>query len=323
LVVSITVVDYFIGINLSLAVVYLVPVSIAAAWFGARTAVAIVAVGTILRLAGDVMAVYPQMLPPYLWWNVIAGMSILAFVGWLVSSLFNAYRLLEVRFAARTSELATSVADRRRLELEVIEVASRERAAIGRELHDDLGQHLVATALAAQVLAHQLGTQRGGKEAQAIVRWIEDAIARTRKLARGLLIVHIEPERLVAELDELAKTASQTGVAVRVVQQGESPIATPTQCAQLYRIAQEAVGNALRHGQPKSIEVTLATDETGTCLIVGDDGAGFAPDQRSDGMGLRIMQHRAQMIGASFSVMSEGANGTKVICRLPLVKEIR
>src|SRR5438270_517354 len=84
-----------------------------------------------------------------------------------------------------------------------LDVSMRERSAFGRELHDELGQHLVATALAAQVLAQKLNDAPAAADARAIVRWIEEAIAKTRNLARGLLLAQIEPDRLLQELEEL------------------------------------------------------------------------------------------------------------------------
>lgn len=317
LVTTISVADYLVGIELSLGLFYLIPLSLAAGWLGWRAGVVFAVLSTIVRFVGDWLSVWPHSLPGYVAWNISAAQFTFLFVVWLVHALVSAHRGLETRIAARTSELADSIADRRRLEMELIDVTARERAAIGRELHDELGQHLVATALASQVLAQQLGDERGGKEAHAIVGWIEQAIAKSRKLARGLLLARIESDRLATELEELAGSASQGGVRCRLIQQCEKLTANAGECAQLFRIAQEAIGNALRHGRAKEIEITLAADEQATCLIVTDDGTGFDRANQVTGMGLRIMQHRAQIIGASLSVLSAPGEGTKVICRLP------
>jgi signal transduction histidine kinase len=314
---AISVADYYSGIELSLALFYLIPISLAAGWLGWRSGVLIALLSTVMRIGGDWYSIWPHAMPGYLFWNICAALIIFLFVVWLIHSLVAAHRGLEGRIAERTSELAESIADRRRLELELLDVSARERAAIGRELHDELGQHLVATALAAQVLTQQLGDDRGGKEAQAIVGWIEQAIAKTRKLARGLLLARIESDRLASELEELAASASQGGVRCRVVHQRQQLTANSGECAQLFRIAQEAIGNALRHSRAKDIELTLATDDHATCLIVADDGVGFDRTEKTDGMGMRIMQHRAQIIGASLTVLSRIGEGTKIICRLP------
>lgn len=309
--------DFFSGIELSLSLFYLVPISLSAGWLGWRAGVAFSVFCTAVRLFGDFVSTYPEGLPGFLWWNVCAAFIIFVLVVWLVSALVSAHRGLEGRIAARTSELADSIADRRRLEMELLDVTARERAAIGRELHDELGQHLVATALAAQVLAQQLGNERGGKEAHSIVHWIEDAIAKTRQLARGLLLARIESDRFVSELDNLALNVSQGGVRCRVIHQGDKLEVTPNECAQLFRIAQESVGNALRHGRARAIDIILANDEEATCLIISDNGSGFQPRGITGGMGLRIMEYRAQLIGASLAVLSTPGEGTRIICRLP------
>lgn len=318
LVFGIGTVDYLAPLEFSLSIVYLIPISFAAGWFGWRIGLGVSVFCTAMRFGGDAVRIYPDQIPPHIWWNVSAAMLIFAFVVWLVNNLVSAQRALEGRVEARTSELTASIAERRRLEMEVLDVTARERALIGRELHDELGQHLVATALAAKVLAQQLGTQRGGQEAHAIVGWIEEAIAKSRKLARGLLRAHIPSDRFCSELEELASNASQGGVRCRLVQKSERVAADPGECAQLFRIAQEAIGNALRHGEAQEIEITVATDPQTTCLIIADDGRGFDPHGSRTGMGLRIMEHRAQIIGASLAVLSTPGEGTKVICRLPV-----
>jgi signal transduction histidine kinase len=214
--------------------------------------------------------------------------------------------------------LRESAADRERLEMEILDVAARERSAFGRELHDELAQHFVATALAAQALAEKLAGREGTSEARAIVHWIEEGIAKTRKLARGLLLARIEPARFPQELAELAIAASRGSVQCRLQHEGPEIDADASRCAQLFRIAQEAVGNALRHARPRTIQITLASDEKALCLTVEDDGCGLPENPATgEGLGLRIMQHRARIIGATLSVSSAPGDGTRVVCRLP------
>lgn len=313
---TISAVDWFAGINLSFSLFYLLPISLAAGWYGSAAGVASAVVSLTLRLLGDMADPTVAEIPSFVWWNAVTALAIFLFVVWLVDSLVSAQRGLEGRIVAGTRELADAIADRRRLELELLDATARERAAVGRELHDELGQHLVATALAAQVLTQQLGDARGAKEARAIVGWIEEAIAKTRKLARGLLLAHIDAEHFLPELEELATSASQGGVRCSVVHRGDPLTATPGECAQLFRIAQESIGNALRHGRPRTIEIVLAVDAEATCLEISDDGTGYLHPPSSSGMGLRIMEHRAQIIGASLAVLSTPGAGTKVVCRL-------
>ena len=310
--------DYFAGIEISLSIFYLIPISMATGWLGASAGVSVAVGCTVVRTTGDLLIQHPHILPWRIWWNVSAAFAIFLFVVWLVHSLITLHHQLEGKIEKRTSELMESMADRDRLQQELLEVGDRERSAVGRELHDELGQHLVATAMAAQVLARRVDP-KSASDATAIVRWIEEAIAKSRRLARGLLLSSIAPERFAQELDELAAASSHGTVQCRLLHQGGAVQAGPTDCAQLFRIAQEAVTNALRHAQAKTVNITLATDDHALCLIVEDDGCGVpaSTSQQGTGMGLRIMEHRAKFIGASFSVLSMPGEGTKIICRLP------
>jgi signal transduction histidine kinase len=314
---AIRVPDYVIGIEVSLSIFYLVPVLLATSWLGPTEGIIISVVTTVVRIVSDVLTVRPYPLPLHTWWNAAGGLLIFCFVVWVFTALLRLHRHLEAEVENRTTELLASIADRDRLQHELLGVGARERSAIGRELHDDLGQHLVATAMAAKVLARRL-EPRPAEDAVAVVGWIEQAIAKSRKIARGLLLSHIEPSRFMEELEELATGSARGTIECRVIHQGSPVRATGEQCAQLFRIAQEALGNALRHARPRRVQITVASDEQALCLVVEDDGGGLpvSPTSAATGMGLRIMEHRARFIGASFSVVSTPAEGTKVICRL-------
>jgi len=255
LTIFIGVIDYLSGINISLAVLYLLPVSLATGWFGLYPGITAAVVCNLVRVGTDALIVLPQALPWDTWWNAAATLMIMLWAVWLLHSLLALHRNLEGEVAKRTSELNASVTERQRLERQILDVSDRERNAFGRELHDELGQHFVATALAAQVLAQTLGERQGGAEARAIAGWIEKGIAKTRKLARGLLLAQIEPERLPQELDELARSVSRGGLKGQMVFHGSPIRATAADCAQLFRIAQEAVSNVVRH--PKRVLWTL------------------------------------------------------------------
>ncbi len=318
LVIVIGFIDYWSGIEVSVAILYLLPILLATGWFGLAAGVMISALTIIVRISTDLLIVHPQPLPLHSLWNALASLGISLFIVWILSSLLTLQRHLEGEVQERTSQLRESIADRQRLEREILDVSDRERGAFGRELHDELGQHLVATALAAQVLAQTLANAQAAAQARSIVGWIEEGIAKTRKLARGLLLAHIEPERLPQELEELAVSASKAGVRCQVRVKGRPLAVSAGDCAQLFRIAQEAVANALRHAQAQAIDIMLVSDESALCLIVEDNGCGL-PTKRAAGagVGLNIMEHRARFIGASFSIISAPGEGAKIICRLP------
>jgi signal transduction histidine kinase len=310
--------DYLTGDDVALSIFYLVPITLATGWCGARAGVAVALLCTLVGLVGDVLSVPEGRLDPHTVWNISAALVISVFIVGILQSLLALHRQLANRVQAQSQALDKSAADRRRLELEILDISARERNAFGRELHDDLGQHLVATALAAQTLAERLGARSEAADARAIVGWIEDGIARTRKLARGLLLGRIEPDRFPLELEELAIASSRGAVTCRVLRQGGKITADASQCAQLYRITQEAVGNALRHARAGRVEISIASDAHALSVAVEDDGCGLgAAATPNGGMGLRIMQHRARIIGASLSLFSQPGKGTRMVCRLP------
>jgi signal transduction histidine kinase len=207
------------------------------------------------------------------------------------------------------------------LQRELLFASERERTAIGQDLHDGLCQHLVGTAFAAQVLVGELaaqGTPEKEAEARRIVRLIEESVLQTRQIARGLLLNSIKPQRLAAELEEFAAAVTQQSrVPCRFAVSGATDTTDEQTASHLFRIAQEAVRNALRHARPKSIEIALTADAEHLTLIVSDDGAGLSVSRPGAGVGLRIMGHRATIIGGDLTVERSDSGGTSVHCRVP------
>jgi PAS domain S-box-containing protein len=244
---------------------------------------------------------------------IVSGIDISARVE-AIEALRQARRTLEARVVERTQALAAAndelqvqIAERRRLEHEIIHVSEREQMRFGQELHDGLGQHLTATAIQAELLAQDLqalGAGDASASAERIEAMLSDAVSQTRLLARGLYPVELEDNGLMAALRQLA--AGTQSLALR---QCALFCPTPvdvrehTVAIHLYRIAQEAVNNALKHAHCSRIDISLRDDGHEVLLSIVDDGSGLqvSPD-RQPGMGLRIMRHRAHLIGARIEV---------------------
>lgn len=318
LIVAVGVANHYVSATISLTICYLVPVTLATGWFGWKSGLVLILLTDVSRVVDDVLHFSPQRVPIHTWWAVLASTLIFLFVVALLDALLELQRELEAKVNERTLQLHESVAVRGRLEREILDAGARERSAIGRELHDELGQHLTATALAAQTLVQQLGERPEASKAKAIVRWIEEGTDKARKLARGLLLEEIEPQRLPKELRELALSASRGSVRARFVSRGPTVAVEAADCAHLFRIAQEAVSNALRHADAQSIDISLVSAESELSLVIADDGRGFSGPQREfEGRGLHIMEHRAKLIGATLDWVTAPGEGTKVVCRLP------
>jgi PAS domain S-box-containing protein len=220
------------------------------------------------------------------------------------------------------SAIMQDISERKRLEAEILQVSEREQRRIAEDLHDGVGQQLGGIACLSNVLKKNL-TDQVSPEAGAAAKISElltVAMAQTRSLARGLHPVAPEANGLMSALEDLAGRITDL---FKVSCQFECPqpvtIEDNTQATHLYRIAQEAVTNSLKHGRAQQIRIGLFSTPERITLAVDDDGAGFKPGERhSKGLGLRIMTHRAGMIGGSFSVQKRAGGGTVAICTVPI-----
>jgi signal transduction histidine kinase len=197
------------------------------------------------------------------------------------------------------------MAERQRLDREIVQVADRERRRLGHDLHDKLGQHLIGTALAAQAIKEKLYKRSAPEAADVgnLARHLDEGVDLTRKLARGFYSPELDAEGLPEALRYLADSITERSQ-VKCVFHGENSIQIQdsTIANQLYRIAQEAVTNSVKHAAANNIEVRLAMDDNEVCLAIVDDGIGFPDRRESNGIGLRLMHHGAELIGAKFNI---------------------
>ena len=213
------------------------------------------------------------------------------------------------------------ITERKRLEKENLEISEREQRRIGQDLHDGLCQHLAGIEMLSQVLAHKLEPRSKETAARAteIAKAVREAISQTRLLARGLSPVTLESEGLMSALAELAVNTEKM-FRVRcafdcpeIIKFNDHAAAT-----HLFRIAQEAVSNAIKHGKAKKISIQMRELADGISVRVNDDGVGF-PKKFSggSGMGLRIMQSRIGMVGGMLRIEQNPAGGVSVFCHAP------
>ena len=208
---------------------------------------------------------------------------------------------------------------RKRLEQEILNISEREQRRIGRELHDSIGQQFTGIAFMMKVLEQKLTDKLTDEAADAaeIKRLVNQAMDQTRGLAKGLHPIDLDAGSLVAALQELAATTEKMfGVRCALIDDGPVDIDDAEVATHLYRITQEAITNAIKHGKAKNIRVELACKANETVLTVANDGLPF-PEQfeaRGTGMGLQIMDHRADIIGASLDVRKAAKDGTIVTC---------
>jgi signal transduction histidine kinase len=218
-------------------------------------------------------------------------------------------------------ELGIDITDHKELEREILEIGDEEQHRIGRDLHDILGQNLTGIAFLSKVLAARLAERAAGEADQAdqITQLVSTALAQTRAISHGLCPVELTDEGLMNALRQLAGGVEGLfGIPCSFECPAAVLIPDATAAKNLYHIAQEAVNNATKHAQPRQLRIGLTEDGGRIALSVCDDGVGLPEHLPKDkGMGLRIMNYRANLIGATLQVGRDPAGGTRVVCSLP------
>jgi PAS domain S-box-containing protein len=216
----------------------------------------------------------------------------------------------------------TDVTERRGLEREILEIAGREQLRIGSDLHDGLGQDLTGVALMLRSVVAQLRKEDSSTRADVedIISLVNGAIESTRAMARGLAPVGADRGGLIAGLQSMAvRGMERYGVRAHFNTSLKEPLTLEDGAAtHLYRIAQEAFTNAIRHGRVTQVTIELATTEGTLTLSVKDNGRGF--DERNasnNGMGMKLMRYRAQMLGGDVTIANNPGGGVVVRCTCP------
>jgi signal transduction histidine kinase len=313
-------VDFITGFETSFSIFYLLGIGLAAWFVGRGFAVFVSVLSVAVSLVGDLArgAHFSSALVPA--WNALVLLTFYLIVVWLLANLRLLYHNLEGQVRQRTAALTEEMAERERLERELLEISEREQRRMGQDLHDGLCQHLTGATLAGQVLEEKLAALGLPETADAskVVEIVEEGINLSRRLAKGLYPVEMTADGLMLALEEFAVTSSKLfKVSCRFDCDLPVLIHDPATAGHLYRIAQEAVGNAIKHGKAPNILIRLDASEENTELSIKDDGVGLPnPLPKARGMGLRIMAHRSAMIGGVFRARRGENGGTLVTCSI-------
>lgn len=212
------------------------------------------------------------------------------------------------------------VTERHRLEQRILDMAVRERRRIAYDLHDGLGQCLTAVSLQIKLIRSMVdqGDLPLFSDLDSVANLVRESIEQTRRLAKGLDLMTTSGEGLTTALRQLAIGAETIfPVSCRVTGDVVEMLDNDNRSGQLYRIVQEAVNNAVQHGSASEVEINLRLKEGKLRLAVIDNGGGLhiSPDQK--GMGLRIMEHRAELAGGDCAIGPAEGGGTQVVCVVP------
>jgi PAS domain S-box-containing protein len=230
---------------------------------------------------------------------------------------------LETEDGVLVSSAIRDITERKNLEKTILEISAREQRRIGQDLHDGLGQHLTGIAFMSKVQEQKLMEKNlpEAGDAAKIVGLVNEAINRTRELARGLAPVVSDAQGLMSALQHWAGEVEDL-FGIRCRYQCDSPVLIhdDTAATHLFYIVREAGTNAIKHGLAREIVIRLAADGPQGTLTVSDDGCGIAdPAPGKKGMGLHLMNYRARMVGGTLDVRrAASVGGTVVTCSFPL-----
>jgi PAS domain S-box-containing protein len=214
------------------------------------------------------------------------------------------------------------ITEREQLQRALLDISAREQRRIAQDLHDGLGQHLTGIAFMAKVHEKRLAEMNFAEAADAakIVRLVNEAVHKTRELARGLLPVMSDAHGLMSALQSWAGEVEDIfGVQCTFACDAPVLIADNSVATHLYHIAQEAVNNAIKHGRARGIILRLSIEDGFGILRIIDDGKGIPDDRQSgEGMGLHIMSYRSAMIGGRLEIARNDTRGTIVSCIFPM-----
>jgi signal transduction histidine kinase len=244
-------------------------------------------------------------------------------------ALRRSHEELELRVRQRTTDLSAANAqlqaalvERRRLEHELLEITDNERRRIGLNLHDDLGQKLTGIALMSKGLQVQLAKRgaEGAAEAARIHTLIQETMTQTRELSHDLATLDLPEQDLASVMERMVSHLKRTfNISCRFQCETTAPVLEGNSISQLYKITQEAVTNAIKHGKARNVEIRLTNGGNHLVLSIHNDGAAFPSVVKANaGLGLRIMSYRAHLIGASLEVKPGEQEGAVVTCSLPV-----
>ena len=306
--------DYVLPWEVNMALAYAL-IIVLASWFGDSK------MGLLAALISAVVA-YWVNLPQHPYQTVIG--VLLANLGRVVFFICMAICLGAMRRRREAdAERIRMFEEMRVLEREIVRVSEHEQQRIGQDLHDGLCQQLAAISCAAHALAEDLQAKSNPDAADAIK--IEEALKQTvreaRSMARGIFPVHVDSCGLSAAIHDMVSTVQRlTGLTIVAPDSADVQVGDPEVAMHLYRIAQEAVANAVRHSGGTRVELSLVSTPEFMELRVDDNGAGMnaTRDSRSDGMGLRTMKYRARAVGAELFIEPRAEGGTSLRCKVPL-----
>ncbi len=305
--------DYVTGYEVAFYPVYSLPILLMVWIEDTIGAVVISVLSALTWWVADYASGHPYAAE---WLRILDMLVRLIFFGLVTVAGFG------LRSIRRSDQIRIELLERaQELEAEIIEISERAQQRLGRDLHDGLCQYLAALGFAAVAL--KSGLEKDGSvhapEAADLARAMEQSVVRAREVARGLSPVDRDQGGLESALEELsANTQDLAGISCGFIGDATELLLSEETAVHLFRIAQEAIGNAVKHSRATRITIALeATDDGLLSLRVSDDGIGMRPGEpRGNGMGLNIMRYRARKIGGLLEFFDNKPHGVVVSCAI-------
>ena len=306
-------VDWFTGYEVSLALFYGAPIMVAIWYCDKKAGMLVAIVCAIAWWWADILAghMYPKR-----WlaiWEPCLQFGYFGFVAWAGAALKEKHDAIRARIDL--------LEHAHRLESEIIEISEREQRRIGRDLHDGLCQHFAAIGCGVASLRADLLQQHLPNEAAIaaeLAELLNNGVVQARDLARGLVPVHMEAG-LSCALEELVGSVSRLrAMECTFASDGNVDIGDASAATHLYRIAQEAINNACRHGAASAVRLALVGAAGSATLSISDNGRGISnTGNGSRGLGLNIMSYRARLVGGNLAIEQAPGGGTLITCTFP------
>ena len=303
--------DRVTGYTTSFVVFYVVPITITFWWGNRATATVVAFLATFTWWWVDAASGHRYFSTAIQAWEV--GLRCVFFLS--IALIGSIAKERHIAVTTRISLLEHA----RRLEHQIVEVSEYEQQRIGQDLHDGLCQYLAALGCSAAALKNDLeksALPNFAAVAGDLADSLRAGISQTRNLARGLMPVRMETEGLVSALEELTSSAGRLlGVQCVLNCTATNIPSDISKARHLYRITQEAINNATRHGKARRIEVSLSSNAVAMVLSIADDGIGISKTTKNlNGMGLSIMRYRANLLGGELSIEEPPGGGTVICC---------
>lgn len=317
-------IDYWADYHLQFTVLYVLPIGLATVYVNRSYAMFLAVLSIVISNGGDMLGGAPSQGTAIQLWNDGIVLCLFLIVISLLNALHQTLLGLEATVVERTQALRREMEERERLEHEILDLSERERRSFGQELHDAVCQELAGTAIAGQMLTQKLqakGSEDAG-DAGEITEMIFRSLNKARKVARGFFTAGFDAPGLADALREMvAHAEEQSGMRCEFTWQESLFISDEDVVMHVFRIAQEAIQNALKHSGATRLRVSLESANETVQLTIEDNGKGLSDSDNSrKGLGLRIMAYRAELVGGRLKLEKSPGGGTRIVCLVPLEK---